>query len=49
LNHFVMDPRDPRVLLIAAHTGHLGPTLFRSVDAGKTWTEASCPPAPQGG
>ena len=45
VNHFVQDPRDPSVQLIAAKTGHLGPTIFRSLDAGKSWTEASRPPA----
>jgi hypothetical protein len=45
INHFVQDPRDPRVQLIAAKTGHLGPTVFRSLDAGRTWTEAVRPPA----
>ena len=30
---------------MAAKTGHLGPTIFRSVDKGKTWREASVPPA----
>jgi photosystem II stability/assembly factor-like uncharacterized protein len=45
INHYVQDPRDPAVQLIAAKTGHLGPTIFRSLDAGKTWTEAARPPA----
>jgi len=45
VNHFVQDPRDPAIQLIAAKTGHLGPTVFRSLDAGRTWTEASRPPA----
>ena len=26
-------------------TGHLGPTVFRSTDSGKTWKEAKTPPA----
>jgi photosystem II stability/assembly factor-like uncharacterized protein len=30
---------------MAASTGHLGPTLFRSTDAGKTWKESTAPPA----
>jgi photosystem II stability/assembly factor-like uncharacterized protein len=30
---------------MAAKTGHLGPTVFRSTDRGKTWTEARQPPA----
>lgn len=41
----VLDPRDRRTLLVAARTGHLGPTVFRSTDMGKTWKEASRPPA----
>jgi hypothetical protein len=44
-NHLVRDPRDPGTLLLAARTGHLGPTVFRSRDSGKTWQEASRPPA----
>ena len=43
--HVVLDPRDRRTLLAAAKTGHLGPTVFRSTDLGKTWQEASNPPA----
>jgi photosystem II stability/assembly factor-like uncharacterized protein len=45
VNHFVLDPRDGRTLLMAAKTGHLGPTVFRSLDGGGTWTEAKRPPA----
>ena len=45
VNHYVADPRDPKVRLIAAKTGHLGPTVFRSLDGGKTYKEASRPPA----
>lgn len=45
VNHIVVDPRDRRTLLMAARTGHLGPTIFRSTDAGKSWQEASKPPA----
>ncbi len=45
VHHMLLDPRDRRTLLAAARTGHLGPTLFRSTDFGKTWTEASKPPA----
>jgi photosystem II stability/assembly factor-like uncharacterized protein len=44
-NHIVLDPRDGRTLLAAAKTGHLGPTIFRSTDRGKTWKEAARPPA----
>jgi hypothetical protein len=45
INHLVLDPRDGKTLLAAASTGHLGPTMFRSTDAGKTWSEAKQPPA----
>ena len=45
VNHFVLDPRDGRTLLLAAKTGHLGPTVFRSLDEGRTWAEAKQPPA----
>ena len=45
LNHLVLDPRDGRTLLAAAKTGHLGPTVFRSPDLGRTWKEAGRPPA----
>lgn len=45
INHLVADPRDPKVLLAAASTGHLGPTIQRSTDGGATWTEAARPPA----
>ena len=36
IHHMVLDPRDRRTLLVAARTGHLGPTVFRSTDFGKT-------------
>src|SRR5438105_2992785 len=45
IHHLVLDPRDRRTLLAAARTGHLGPTVFRSTDFGKTWKEARNPPA----
>jgi len=45
IHHLVLDPRDGRTLLAAAKTGHLGPTIFRSTDMGKSWREASRPPA----
>jgi photosystem II stability/assembly factor-like uncharacterized protein len=45
INHVVLDPRDGRTLLAAAKTGHLGPTLFRSTNLGRTWKEAAKPPA----
>lgn len=43
--HMVADPRSGKVILIAAKTGHLGPTVFRSSDGGETWKESSQPPA----
>jgi photosystem II stability/assembly factor-like uncharacterized protein len=45
VNHLVLDPRDRNTLLMAAHPGHLGPTIYRSTDAGNTWKESSAPPA----
>lgn len=42
--HMVPDPRDKQKILIATKTGHLGPTVYRSDDAGKTWKESSHPP-----
>lgn len=45
IHHVVQDPREPKVLLMAAKTGHLGPTVFRSTDRGRTWREAEAPPA----
>ena len=45
IHHVVQDPREPRTLLMAAKTGHLGPTVFRSGDRGRSWREAAQPPA----
>ncbi len=45
VNHFVLDPRDKRTMLIASKTGHLGPTIFRSLHMGRAWEEANKPPA----
>lgn len=45
VHHMVLDPRDGKTLLMAASSGHLGPTVFRSTDRGQTWQEASAPPA----
>src|SRR5215471_19270125 len=48
VHHIMLDPRDGgkrRTMLLAAKTGHLGPTVFRSTDLGKNWKEASKPPA----
>ena len=45
VHHCVADPRDAKTVLAAARTGHLGPTIFRSADRGRTWHEAKRPPA----
>jgi photosystem II stability/assembly factor-like uncharacterized protein len=45
ISHVQLDPRDGRTLLAAAKTGHLGPTIFRSTNLGRTWKEAKQPPA----
>ena len=45
VSHVVLDPRDGRTLLAAAKTGHLGPTIFRSTNFGRSWKEAARPPA----
>ena len=44
-NHLTSDPRDGTTWLLAAKTGHLGPTVFRSTDGGQGWSEARRPPA----
>jgi photosystem II stability/assembly factor-like uncharacterized protein len=45
VQHAVLDPRDRRTLLLAMRTGHLGPTVFRSTDGGRSWQESRVPPA----
>src|SRR5438045_4852773 len=45
VHHIVQDPRARKVLLAGVRTGHLGPTVYRSEDLGKSWTEAKKPPA----
>ncbi|MGH7016095.1 MAG: WD40/YVTN/BNR-like repeat-containing protein [Caulobacteraceae bacterium] len=45
VHHLVVDPRGGGTMLMAASTGHLGPTVFRSADHGETWKEAEKPPA----
>lgn len=44
VNDLVLDPRDGRTLLMSATGGHLGPTLYRSTNRGKTWSECKRPP-----
>ncbi len=45
IHHMVMDPRDKKTILLTERGGHLGPTIHRSTDFGKTWQEATTPPA----
>lgn len=45
IHHMVMDPRDGKTILLCSRSGHLGPTIYRSTDFGKTWHEAAEPPA----
>jgi photosystem II stability/assembly factor-like uncharacterized protein len=45
VHHIVHDARDGGTALMAARTGHLGPTVLRSVDGCRTWEEAARPPA----
>jgi photosystem II stability/assembly factor-like uncharacterized protein len=45
VHHIVLDPRDGRTLLCTARAGHLGPTVFRSTNRGRSWKEAATPPA----
>jgi photosystem II stability/assembly factor-like uncharacterized protein len=44
VHHAVLDPRDGKTLLVAARTGHLGHTVMRSTNRGRTWSEAKQPP-----
>jgi hypothetical protein len=44
VHHVVLDPRDRKTLLAASRQWHLGPTVFRSTDGGKTFKEAVNPP-----
>ncbi len=45
VHHAVLDPRDGRTWLAAVRAGHLGPTVFRSEDGGRSWRESARPPA----
>lgn len=45
VHHMIADSRHEERMLMAARTGHLGPTIFRSADAGKSWKEIAVPPA----
>ena len=43
--HVLQDARDPKRMLMAAKPGHLGPMVYHSSNAGKSWKEAALPPA----
>ena len=45
VHHLVLDPRDGRDAARLNEHGHLGPTLFRSIDLGRRWSESTRPPA----
>jgi photosystem II stability/assembly factor-like uncharacterized protein len=45
VHHLVLDPRDGRTMLMATRTGHLGPTVLRSTNRGRSWVEVKEPPA----
>mgnify|MGYP001587642293 CR=1 FL=1 len=45
IHHAVRDPRDRKTLLVAARTGHLGPTMYRSTNGGNSFKECEQPPA----
>lgn len=50
VNHARVDPRDGRSAVAAVRAGHLGPTVYRSEDRGRSWKECARPPAfPPGG
>ena len=44
VNYVIQDPRGAGTILAAVKTGHLGPTVQRSTDGGRTWQEAKRPP-----
>ena len=44
VHHVVQDPRSGGTMLAAVRTGHLGPTVYRSTDGGRTWKESAKPP-----
>jgi photosystem II stability/assembly factor-like uncharacterized protein len=44
VNHAVLN-QATGTMLAAARPGHLGPSVYRSADMGRTWAEAKVPPA----
>ena len=45
IHHAVLDPRDNKTILATHRPGHLGPSIFKSQNFGKTWKEVKLPPA----
>lgn len=45
VSHYVADPRRPGCQMMSVGSGHLGPSVFISDNAGVTWQEAATPPA----
>src|SRR5438128_1268912 len=43
VHHVVQDARGSGTMLAAVRTGHLGPTVYRSTDQGRTWKESERP------
>lgn len=44
IHHVIQDPRGAGTMLASVKTGHLGPTIHRSTDGGRTWAECAKPP-----
>jgi len=44
VHDFRGDARDEKTLLLTSTGGHLGPTIYRSTNRGKSWSEATRPP-----
>src|SRR5215475_3259137 len=44
VHHVIQDQRGRGTLLAAVRTGHLGPTIYRSTDGGRSWKESEKPP-----
>jgi photosystem II stability/assembly factor-like uncharacterized protein len=42
--HMAFDHRDGKTIFAAVNSGHFGPTIFRTKNFGKTWTNAKSPP-----
>jgi len=45
VHHMVGDPRAPGHLVLTSKPGHIGPSVYVSRNLGKTWQEATRPPA----